>query len=335
MATRERDVGGNVKDGGGSHTAELWLFWLFGLPTIISVSISYPNADPGQFLVRWLSCEAVIVVITLIVYSPRWTRHFKHKHDFVTIRKQYKLCRGCGELQNEQGVSVRKLEKVDKEKLLEIYRSDLSRRISRYQAEEKRKYEKLLEELGVPKPINTENNVSKKGRQNGRPLDLRNEEKEAVPVHEGILSNAVGVSPASREDYEVVLSFAGEDREYVEKVAEYLKRNNIGVFYDRYEEVSLWGKELTEFLDKVYRGSARYCVMFISKHYANKIWTTHERRSALAKAVQEKEEYILPARFDDTELPGLRPTIGYVDLRKKTPEELGKMVLQKLGKLKR
>ena len=35
----------------------------------------------------------------------------------------------------------------------------------------------------------------------------------------------------------------------------------------------------------------RYCVMFISKNYANKIWTSHERRSALAKAIEEKEEY--------------------------------------------
>jgi hypothetical protein len=132
--------------------------------------------------------------------------------------------------------------------------------------------------------------------------------------------------------YEVVLSFVGEDREYVEAVARYLLSSDVRVFYDKYEEVTLWGKELTEHLDKVYRGSARYCVMFISKNYANKIWTSHERRSALARAVEEKEEYILPARFDDTEIPGIRSTIDYVDLRKKTPEQLGKMIVQKLGR---
>ena len=93
----------------------------------------------------------------------------------------------------------------------------------------------------------------------------------------------------------------------------------------------MWGKDLSEHLDKVYRGSARYCVMFISKNYANKVWASHERRSALAKAIEEKEEYILPARFDDTEMYGIRPTIGYVDLATKAPEQLGKMILQKLG----
>ncbi len=41
--------------------------------------------------------------------------------------------------------------------------------------------------------------------------------------------------------YEIVLSFAGEDRVYVEKVAEYLKANGVNVFYDRYEKANLWG----------------------------------------------------------------------------------------------
>lgn len=71
--------------------------------------------------------------------------------------------------------------------------------------------------------------------------------------------------------------------------------------------------------------------MFISKNYANKVWTSHERKSALAKAIEEKEEYILPARFDDTEIPGIQPTIGYVDLTKKDSDQLGEMILQKLG----
>jgi hypothetical protein len=132
--------------------------------------------------------------------------------------------------------------------------------------------------------------------------------------------------------YEVVLSFAGEDREYVEKVAEILKYNDVSLFYDNYEEASLWGKNLTEHLHKVYRGSARYCVMFISKHYAEKVWPTHERRSAFEKAIESKEEYILPARFDDTEIPGLHKHIVYVDLRKKTPDELVSLIMQKLGR---
>ena len=45
-------------------------------------------------------------------------------------------------------------------------------------------------------------------------------------------------------EYDVALSFAGEDREYVEQVALFLKKKNIAVFYDYFEEVDLWGKNL-------------------------------------------------------------------------------------------
>jgi hypothetical protein len=132
--------------------------------------------------------------------------------------------------------------------------------------------------------------------------------------------------------YEVVLSFAGEDRPYVDLVAEILRDNDIELFYDNYEEVSLWGKNLIEHLHKVYSSSARYCVMFISQFYAEKVWPTHERRSAFEKAIGSKEEYILPARFDDTEIPGLHKHISYIDLRKKTPKQFAEMIIQKLGR---
>ncbi len=132
--------------------------------------------------------------------------------------------------------------------------------------------------------------------------------------------------------YEIVLSFAGENREYVSKVAAFLKERGVSVFYDDYEEHTLWGKDLVEHLAEVYSKSARYCVMFISEHYEKKLWPNHERRSALERAVSERQEYILPARFDDTEIPGIRKTLGYTDLRKKTPEELGELILKKLGR---
>ena len=135
-------------------------------------------------------------------------------------------------------------------------------------------------------------------------------------------------------EYEVALSFAGEEREYVEKVAEYLNKNGVKVFYDesQEEEAKMWGVDLTEYLYGIYAKKARYCVMFISKNYAEKVWTRHEKRSALERAIKEKLEYILPARFDDTEIQGLPSTFKYVDLRIKTPEQVGNLVLMKLGK---
>lgn len=157
--------------------------------------------------------------------------------------------------------------------------------------------------------------------------------REAGAISRRALYKAIDCLRDASEEFEIVLSFAGENRAYVRDVAKFLKSNGVKQFYDGYEEVSLWGKDLVEHFDRVFRISGRYCVMFISEPYARKVWTVHERQSALARALKEKREYILPARFDDTELPGLRPTVAYVDLRLKTPEELGRMILEKLGRV--
>ena len=143
---------------------------------------------------------------------------------------------------------------------------------------------------------------------------------------------AIG-DPADTPDYEydVCLSFAGEDRPYVEMVARELKEHGVRVFYDLDETPKLWGKDLAAHLDYIYRQASRFCVMFISEAYAQKAWTRHERRSALARAIQEEHEYVLPARFDDTDLPGLQPTLAYVDLREYAPTTIAEFLLEKLG----
>jgi hypothetical protein len=132
-------------------------------------------------------------------------------------------------------------------------------------------------------------------------------------------------------EYDVCLSFAGEDRPYVNRVAECLISKGVRVFYDEYKQVELWGKDLYSHFDYVYRHAARYCVVFVSRHYASKLWTNHERRSAQARAFSESREYILPARFDDTEIPGLPETVGYIDLRRAKPKKLANSIIQKLG----
>ncbi|MDF5734860.1 MULTISPECIES: toll/interleukin-1 receptor domain-containing protein [unclassified Nostoc] len=131
--------------------------------------------------------------------------------------------------------------------------------------------------------------------------------------------------------YDVVLSFASENREYVRAVAVTLQAAGIKVFYDEFEQANLWGKNLYVHLDEIYRNEAHFCVMFISKHYLRKTWTNHERESVQARVFQEKEEYLLPARFDNTEIPGLIPTIGYIDLQNVLPENFAKIVIQKLN----
>ena len=132
-------------------------------------------------------------------------------------------------------------------------------------------------------------------------------------------------------DYDVALSFAGEDRDYVKKVAEVLKALGIQVFYDKYEEIDLWGKDLYTHLDDIYQNKSKYCVIFISKNYKEKLWTNHERESAQVRAFESKVEYILPARLDNTELPGIRKTTGYINLNSIGPEDFAHKIAKKVN----
>ena len=131
--------------------------------------------------------------------------------------------------------------------------------------------------------------------------------------------------------YEVALSFAGEQRVYVEQVYRELRNKGIITFYDRIEEeiVRLWGGSLTENLHEVYENMAHYVVMFISKEYIEKAWTTHERRSAFSGAIQGKTK-TLPVRFDDTPVPGLPTDIAYLQASDYTPAKLASMVAKKM-----
>lgn len=107
------------------------------------------------------------------------------------------------------------------------------------------------------------------------------------------------------------------------------------VFYDKYETIRLWGKDLYKHLREIYFERARYVIIFISKYYKDKLWTNHERESAQARAFNEKGEYILPARFDKTQIPGLLPTVGYVNLNKYSPRAFAELIKKKIGPVER
>jgi hypothetical protein len=131
-------------------------------------------------------------------------------------------------------------------------------------------------------------------------------------------------------EFEIALSFAGEDRGYVDQVANLLRDSGVKVFYDLFEESNLWGKNLYDYLSDIYQNKALYTIMFISEHYARKMWANHERQAMQARAFQEHQEYILPARFDETPIPGVLPTTAYIALAGRSPEDFVKIVHKKL-----
>jgi hypothetical protein len=131
-------------------------------------------------------------------------------------------------------------------------------------------------------------------------------------------------------EFDVAVSFAGEQRDYVRQVVTRLRDEGVRVFYDADEQAQLWGQNLLEVFDETYRSRAHRVLMFVSEAYARKNWPTAERRFALEGAMESKGPYILPVRLDDTRVPGLPATTAYVDGRAKTGVEVADLTIEHL-----
>lgn len=130
--------------------------------------------------------------------------------------------------------------------------------------------------------------------------------------------------------YDFGLSFAGEDRAVAEQLAERLKAEQIRVFYDRDQEAEHWGQDLYQKFQQIYGRDCRFFIPFISAKYLAKRWPQHELKQAQARDFKSDIEYILPIRLDDTELPGLNDTTAYIDLRKRSIDDVAQLCLKKL-----
>jgi len=88
---------------------------------------------------------------------------------------------------------------------------------------------------------------------------------------------------------------------------------------------------LYQHLQGVYKDRADYCVLFLSEAYAKKLWTRHELEQAQARGFSERREYILPLKLDDTSIPGINDTTGFLDLREMTIEDVFAILVEKLN----
>jgi hypothetical protein len=130
--------------------------------------------------------------------------------------------------------------------------------------------------------------------------------------------------------YDVALSYASEDRPYVQAVAAELKSRGLVCFYDEYSAAALLGENLREHLEDVYGGKSRFAVIFASKDYVRKVWTSREFRTAQAAAIKLHRTYVLPVRIDDTAVPDLDLDVVFVDAKKTDALSLAQTIRQRL-----
>ena len=137
----------------------------------------------------------------------------------------------------------------------------------------------------------------------------------------------------AKREYDIAFSFADKNRDYVLRVAKLLQDNGLKVFNYTDHEVraKALGQDLTEYLQRIYRDDADFVVLFISKAYTKRPWTKMEVRYAHENAVRgTTSDYILPARFDQSTVPGLVTSTAYENLRSLTPDDFARLLFNKL-----
>ncbi|TPG14360.1 TIR domain-containing protein [Sphingomonas oligophenolica] len=147
-------------------------------------------------------------------------------------------------------------------------------------------------------------------------------------------------TPAARADswwvrllsgHDVALSFGGDYRPYVEEVAQSLKLRGVSVFYDRFFESDMWGRDGRRYFERIFKDKARYVVVFASRSYSERPWTEIERQAIVSRRNFLSTDRVLIVRCDRAEIDGIPPEMIYKTKQAHEAHELAFEICWKIG----
>jgi TIR domain len=146
----------------------------------------------------------------------------------------------------------------------------------------------------------------------------------------------MSVTSVNRKEkrFRVALSFPGEHRSFVQKVATCLcsELPRESILYDQYYEAEFARPNLDTYLLDLYRNQSDLVVIFLCAEYERKEWCRLEWRAIRDLLKQRDAGSIMPFRFDDTEIPGLFSLDGYVRIDQRSPADVAALILERLGR---
>jgi hypothetical protein len=130
----------------------------------------------------------------------------------------------------------------------------------------------------------------------------------------------------------VALSFPGEHRCYVGRVAAELERllQPNACFYDKYYEAQLARPNLDVLLQEIYGDRSGLVVAFVCGEYDEKAWCGVEWQKVKERRAFGDEDSIMYVRIGEGDVSGMTSLDGYVDARTRMPEEIARMVVERV-----
>jgi len=132
-------------------------------------------------------------------------------------------------------------------------------------------------------------------------------------------------------NYDILLSYAEKDNAIAKSLATHLQKKGITIYYDKFKEAEKWGKNSIDFDNDIFGKQGKYCIVLLSVNYANSKLTNLQRQIAQSRAFNQREEYILPIRLDDTKIDGFLDVIADIKYYEKDETEIVNLICKKLG----
>ena len=157
---------------------------------------------------------------------------------------------------------------------------------------------------------------------------------QARPMHSAPTPTAANSVPHRR--FRVALSFPGEQRSYIEKVAALLEcvHGTDKILYDSFHEAEFARPDLDVYLPNLYRTSSDLICIFLCSDYARKRFCNLEWRFIRQLIATEDHARIMFFSFDPiAEIPeiGILSGDGYVSIGKRSAIEIAMLIDQRLA----
>ncbi|MFO1122597.1 MAG: TIR domain-containing protein [Hyphomicrobiales bacterium] len=108
-------------------------------------------------------------------------------------------------------------------------------------------------------------------------------------------------------EYEVAISFAGENRDLARYISDRLVELDVHVFFDELYEDNFLGRAWSAEFKRIFADQSELVVCLLDKHHLEKIWPTFER-DCFRHRVKNAE--VIPIHLDGTIFPGISSDIA-------------------------
>ncbi|AUB82309.1 toll/interleukin-1 receptor domain-containing protein [Candidatus Thiodictyon syntrophicum] len=136
----------------------------------------------------------------------------------------------------------------------------------------------------------------------------------------------------SSKRFRVALSFPGEQRPFVARVAERLATDlgRQAVLYDAWCEAEFARSDLDTYLQSLYHDHCELIAVLLCADYERKEWCGLEWRAVRDLIKLRRADSVMPLRLDDTAIPGLFSIDGSVWIGKRSSAEIAEVILERL-----